>query len=108
MSDQNNPNKEANKIKIEIDEVTAEGVYTNLAIVNHSHTEFVLDFINVMPGSPKSKVKSRLILTPQHAKKLMRTLQDNIAHFERINGEIADFEKQQVIPLNFGGPEGQA
>jgi len=89
-----------------LDEKTAEGIYSNLAIINHSVSEFVVDFINIMPGSPKSKVKSRIILTPQHAKRLVKALHDNVKRFEKENGEIKDYEKP-VIPLNFG-PTGQA
>ena len=70
------------QINIELDEQTAQGVYANLAIINHSASEFVLDFVNVMPGLPKSKVRSRVILTPQHAKRLLRALQENVARYE--------------------------
>ncbi len=93
-------------INIEIDEKIAEGIYSNLAIINHSLSEFVVDFINVMPGNPKSKVKSRIILTPQHAKRLVKALNDNVKRFENEHGEIKDYEKAS-IPLNFG-PTGQA
>jgi len=100
-------NKDNSKsINIELDEKTAEGVYSNLAIINHSVSEFVVDFVNIMPGNPKSKVKSRIILTPQHAKRLVKALNDNVKRFENENGEIKDYEKP-VIPLNFG-PTGQA
>ncbi len=100
-------NKEnAKSINIAIDEETAEGTYSNLAIINHSVSEFVVDFVNIMPGSPKSKVKSRIILTPQHAKRLVKALNDNIKRFEHENGVIKDFEKP-TIPLSFG-PTGQA
>ena len=58
---------EEQKINIELDEATAEGTYSNLAIINHSVSEFIVDFISMMPGAPKAKVKSRIILTPQHA-----------------------------------------
>jgi hypothetical protein len=67
----------------------------------------VIDFVNVMPGTPKSKVKSRLILTPQHAKRLMRALTENIQKFESTHGPIQDIEEIQ-LPLNFGGPTAQA
>ena len=108
MSDvnQNNPANEG-QLSIELSEETAEGIYSNLAIINHSPSEFVVDFVTVMPGVPKAKVKSRVILTPQHAKRLLRAMQDNIARFETQNGEIKDIE-QPAIPLNFGGPAGQA
>jgi Protein of unknown function (DUF3467) len=95
------------QLNIEISEEVAEGSYANLAIITHSHAEFVLDFVNVMPGTPKSKVKSRIILTPQHAKRLMKALQDNIQKFETVNGNIKDLEDVQ-IPMQFGGPTAQA
>ena len=94
------------KINIELDEAVAEGTYSNLAIINHSVSEFVVDFVNIMPGRPKSKVKSRIILTPQHAKRLLKALGDNIQKFEQAHGEIRDYEKSP-LPLNFG-PTGQA
>jgi len=95
-----------NQLNIELDEKIAEGMYVNLAIINHSVSEFVVDFINVMPGTPKAKVKSRIILTPQHAKRLMKALAENIKRFEKGYGEIKDFE-QPPIPVSFG-PTGQA
>ena len=96
-----------NQLNIEISEEVAEGAYANLAIITHSNAEFVIDFVNVMPGTPKSKVKSRIILTPQHAKRLMKALQDNIQKFEAVNGNIKDLEDVQ-IPMQFGGPTAQA
>lgn len=103
MSDQ----QAQNQLNIEISEEIAEGQYANLAIITHSHAEFVLDFVNVMPGTPKSKVKSRIILTPQHAKRLMKALVDNVQKFEAANGTIKDIEDIQ-IPMQFGGPTAQA
>ena len=94
------------QINIELDESVAEGTYSNLAIINHSVSEFVVDFVNIMPGVPKSKVKSRIILTPQHAKRLTKALNDNVKRFEQAHGEIKDYE-QPPMPLNFG-PTGQA
>lgn len=99
--------QQQNQLNIEISEEIAEGVYANLAIITHSHAEFVIDFVNVMPGTPKSKVKSRLILTPQHAKRFMKALIDNVKRFEAANGTIQDIEEIQV-PMNFGGPTAQA
>lgn len=104
MSDNNQP--QPGQINIELDEKVAEGIYSNLAIINHSPSEFVLDFVTIMPGVPKSKVKSRVILTPQHAKRLLAALGENIHRFESTHGEIKEFE-QPHIPLNFG-PAGQA
>lgn len=94
------------QINIELEEHVAEGVYSNLAIINHSSSEFVVDFVSIMPGLPKAKVKSRIVLTPQHAKRLIKALADNVHRFEMTHGEIKDTE-QAPIPLNFG-PAGQA
>jgi len=80
-----------NQLNIEISEEVAEGEYANLAIITHSHAEFVIDFVNVMPGTPKSKVKSRIILTPMHAKRFMKALIDNIEKYENLNGNIQRF-----------------
>ncbi len=99
--------QQPNGINIEITEEVAEGTYANLAIITHSHAEFVIDFVNVMPGTPKSKVKSRIIFTPQHAKRFMKALIENVQRYEVANGEIKDLEEVQV-PLNFGGPIAQA
>ena len=95
------------QLNIEISEEVAEGNYSNLAIITHSHAEFVIDFVNVMPGTPKSKVKSRVILTPQHAKRFMKALTENISRYEAANGAIKDLEDIQ-LPLNFGGQSAQA
>lgn len=101
-----NEKNKKNNINIELDEKVAEGTYVNLAIINHSVSEFVVDFINIMPGTPKAKVKSRIILTPQHAKRFMKALTENIKRFENKNGEIKEFD-QPNIPMSFG-PTGQA
>ena len=101
-----NSNKQQEQISIELDEKIAEGIYSNLAIINHSSSEFVLDFVSIMPGIPKAKVKSRIVLTPQHAKRLLRAIGENIHRFEAAHGEIKETE-QAPIPLNFG-PAGQA
>ena len=95
-------------LNIELGEEVAEGTYSNLAIINHSPSEFVVDFIQMMPGLPKAKVKSRVILTPQHAKRFMRALTDNISKYEDQFGDISDVDPTQGIPLNFGGPTAQA
>jgi len=96
-----------NQLNIEISEEVAEGTYANLAIITHSHAEFVIDFVNVMPGTPKSKVKSRIILTPQHAKRFMKAINENIEKYESVNGPIKDLEEIQ-LPMNVGGPTAQA
>lgn len=99
--------QQPNQLNIEISEEIAEGTYANLAIITHSHAEFVIDFVNVMPGTPKSKVKSRVIFTPQHAKRFMKALIDNVEKFEAMHGAIKDLDEMQ-IPVNFGGPTAQA
>lgn len=99
-----NPN---NQLSIELSEEMAEGVYSNLAIITHSNSEFVIDFIKVMPGIPKAKVKSRIVLTPQHAKRLLMALGDNISKYEAIHGAIKNTEGM-AVPMNFGGPTAQA
>ncbi|KLT68877.1 MULTISPECIES: DUF3467 domain-containing protein [Flavobacterium] len=101
-----NSKQQQEQINIELDETIAEGIYSNLAIINHSSSEFVLDFVSIMPGIPKAKVKSRIVLTPQHAKRLLKAIGENIHRFEAAHGEIKETE-QAPIPLNFG-PAGQA
>ena len=106
MNNQNKPKKEG-QLNIELPEDVAEGIYSNLAIINHSVSEFVIDFIAIMPGKPKAKVKSRIVLTPQHAKRLVKALADNVKKFEKAHGVIKDYDKHPQIPMNFG-PTGQA
>jgi len=77
------------QINIELDEKTAEGIYSNLAIISHSSAEFVIDFTRILPGIPKAKVQSRIIMTPQHAKMLLKALADNLAKFESQYGKIS-------------------
>lgn len=100
--------KKENQINIELSAEVAEGIYSNLAVISHSTSEFVIDFVRIMPGTPKANVKSRIILTPEHAKRLLFALQDNIAKFENQNGKINMPESRNIppIPMGFGG--GQA
>ena len=99
-----------NQISIELNEETAQGVYSNLVIITHSSAEFILDFVRIMPGIPKAQVKSRIILTPEHAKRLMLALKDNVAKYEAIHGPIKKIENigGTILPMNFGGPTAQA
>ncbi len=107
MADQQE--KKQKKINIELSEEMAEGIYSNLAMITHSNAEFIIDFIKMMPGGPKAKVKSRIILTPQHAKRLLRALQDNIKKYEDMHGEIKEpTPGEGMPPINFGGPTAQA
>jgi hypothetical protein len=102
------PEETEQQINIELSEEMAEGVYANLAMIAHSNTEFVIDFIRLMPGVPKAKVKSRVILTPEHAQRLLMALQDNIAKYEDNFGTIRQTTDSIPFPMNFGGPMGEA
>ena len=103
-----NPNNNENQINIELSEEMADGIYSNLAIITHSNSEFIVDFVRILPGVKSAKVKSRVLLTPQHAKRLMKALQENITKYESNFGKIVDSDVTHAFPLNFGGPEAQA
>jgi len=101
--------KKQGKLNIELSEEVAEGTYANLAIITHSNSEFIIDFVKMMPGIPKAKVKSRIILTPQHAKRLFRALKDNITKYESIHGTIKEpVGGEPTPPFHLGGPTAQA
>jgi len=95
-----------NGLQIELNDETAQGIYSNLAIIAHSSSEFVVDFVRVMPGTPKAKVKSRIILTPEHAKRLMMALIDNVKKYEAQFGDIQVHGQNNVPPII--GPIGEA
>ena len=80
--------KMENQINIELKEEIAQGIYSNLAIISHSSSEFILDFIRIMPGIPKAEVKSRIILTPEHAKRLLLALGENVSKYEASHGLV--------------------
>ena len=108
MADKKNQNPlPQNQIDVELPEEVAEGIYSNLAMIAHSPGEFVLDFIRLMPNVPKAKVKARIILTPEHAKRLLSALQDNILKYETSYGKIKQTEGGG-FPINFGGTIGEA
>ena len=86
-------NKNQNQINIELKEEVAQGIYSNLAIISHSSSEFILDFIRIMPGIPKAEVKSRIILTPEHAKRLLLALSENVSKYEAGHGLVQLDEK---------------
>jgi len=96
-----------NQLNIELSEEIADGIYSNLAIITHSNSEFVIDFIKVMPGMPKAKVKARIVLTPQHSKRLLMALKENVVKFESVHGKIEEIAGN-TLPLQFGGPTAQA
>jgi len=105
-------NQEAEQqINVELSEDIAEGTYANLAMIAHSNSEFILDFIRLMPGVPKAKVKARIIITPEHAVRLLNALKDNIRKFEAAHGSInqgGDDGSGFNFPVSFGGPGGEA
>ena len=107
-SSQENTGRITNQISIELSEAMAEGEYANLATIAHSNSEFVIDFIRLMPGAPKAKVKARVIITPEHAKRLLHALKDTIAQFEATCGAIKQADTGTKIPINFGGTVGEA
>ncbi|MGQ8336502.1 DUF3467 domain-containing protein [Sunxiuqinia sp. A32] len=100
-----------NQLNIELSEEVAQGIYSNLAIITHSSSEFVLDFVRIMPGIPKANVKSRVILTPEHAKRLLLALEDNVKKFEKMHGPIklsSGGHEPMMPPMSFGGPPAEA
>jgi hypothetical protein len=103
MAEEKGKPQQTNQINIELSEEIAEGIYSNLAMIAHSNSEFVIDFIRLMPGVPKARVKSRVIITPEHAKRLLAALKDNIEKYEASFGPIKRTDEMPKFPMNFGG-----
>ncbi len=99
-----------NQINIELKEELAMGKYSNLAIVTHSFSEFIVDFVSVLPNMPHAPVVSRIILAPEHAKALLGALHSNIEKYEASYGEIPDINEQvnTGLPINYAGPTAEA
>ena len=97
-----------NQLNVELTEDVAEGVYANLAMIAHSNTEFVIDFIRLMPGVPKAKVKARVVITPEHARRLLSALKENIEKFEETFGPIKGTGEGPQFPISFGSTMGEA
>jgi hypothetical protein len=96
-------------LNIELSEEIAEGIYSNLAIISHSAAEFVIDYIRMVPNVPKAKVKARIVLTPQHAKRFLAALNDNVTRYEAQFGKISEPDNNQAYPhMNFNTPKAQA
>jgi Protein of unknown function (DUF3467) len=108
MSEDKKDNIQQNQINIELSEEIAEGIYSNLAMIAHSNSEFVIDFIKLMPGVPKARVKARVIVTPEHAKRLLLALKENIDKYEANFGLIKQTQGAPKFPMNFGGTMGEA
>ncbi|TNE54350.1 MAG: DUF3467 domain-containing protein [Bacteroidetes bacterium] len=96
------------QINVELNEEVAGGIYSNLAIITHSNAEFVFDFVQLLPGLPKAPVKSRVIMTPSNAKRVMKALMENIQRYEQQMGPIKDHDMPGTPPMNFGTPTTQA
>lgn len=108
---QQDDDKQGKQLNIELSEAMAEGVYSNLAVITHNPTEFVLDFVQIVPNMPKARVKSRVILSPVHAKRLLSALEDNLGKYQRQFGEIRepDHRQRQGFPaMTFNAPAGEA
>lgn len=103
MEHKENNNQE---MDIEVSADLVDGIYSNLAIISHSQNEFVIDFASIMPGIPKARVRSRIILTPQNAKRLLKALENNIKAFEKNHGIIK--VQEMSVPFSFGTPTAQA
>jgi hypothetical protein len=101
----NKEKKKTHQIQIELDKEKAQGEYANFAVVTHSLAEFVMDFIRVLPGLPKSKVQSRIIMAPMHVKTLMIALQENIRKYEDKFGEIKVAKQEKLTPTSFKMPD---
>lgn len=100
--------KKQKQLNFELTPEMAEGIYANLAFIAHSDSEFIVDFINMLPGVKKGKVKARILLSPQHAKRLQAALLDNVQKYERQHGEIKIKSKTTPLPMNFNGNIGEA
>ena len=103
MEDKKKPD---NSLNIELPADVADGTYANLAIISHSSAEFIIDFVGIMPGMPKAKVKSRIVMTPNHAKRLLKALAENVSKYEKNFGEIS--ENEQIPPYQMFSPAGEA
>lgn len=99
--------KQQHQINIELTDEVAEGIYSNLAVIAHSHSEFVIDFVRLVPNVPKAKVKSRILITPTHAKRLLQALAENVQKYEGQFGKIDEPDNNQMPPMTFS-PMGQA
>ncbi|MCI1646755.1 MAG: DUF3467 domain-containing protein [Bacteroides sp.] len=91
--------EKSSQLAIELNEEVAQGIYANLAIITHSSSEFILDFVRIMPGIPKASVKSRIVLAPEHAKRLLQALEDNISKYENTFGMIRLSAEQLLPPI---------
>ena len=106
--EENKNNQQQNQFQMGISQEVAEGTYSNLALITHSSSDFILDFACALPGMPAPQIKSRVIMAPEHAKRLLQALQSNIYNYEQAFGKIklADEPERTIAP--FGTPKGEA
>lgn len=97
MSNNNNP-QQGQQLQIDISQEIAKGVYSNFAIISHSHAEFIMDLASTLPGTPKAQVVSRVVLAPEHAKRLAMALQENVMRYEQEFGKIQMAQPQAAAP----------
>jgi len=99
--------QEEMQFQLELRPEIASGVYSNLALISHSHSDFVVDFARILPGMPKPEVCSRVILAPEHAKRLLQALQDNLYKYEKELGkiELPDQDSRTIAPFGTGNGE---
>ena len=104
MNDKNNEQK---GLQLELPQDVAQGHYANFAIITHSSSDFVLEFARVLPGVPKAQVKSRVILAPEHAKRLLGALQENLMRYEKEFGpiRIPNQESRTIAPFDLNKGE---
>ncbi|MFM1914133.1 MAG: hypothetical protein RIR51_1986 [Bacteroidota bacterium] len=106
---ENKNQNDPNQLNIELPEDIAEGNYVNLAFIAHSQSEFVMDFIRILPGIAKGKVKSRVVMSPDHAQRFLMALKDNLKKYEETFGTISEIDdSKNNIPMNYNGPIGEA
>jgi len=104
--EQAQPGQQQQQINIELPEEIAEGEYANFVVITHSHAEFIMDFTRVLPGSPKAKVQSRIIMAPQNAKAFLKALENNVQRYEQQHGEIRiPGENDPGAPFGFNPPK---
>lgn len=105
---ENNKTPDQNQVQMGIDPIVAQGAYSNLVLITHSSSDFILDFACVLPGMPQPQIKSRIIMAPEHAKCLLQALQGNISNYESAFGKIKLGEEDNGMIAPFTIPKGQA
>ena len=108
MEENKNPQQQQNQFQMGINPEVAEGTYSNLALITHSSSDFILDFATALPGMPQPQIKSRVIMAPEHAKRLLQALQSNVYNYEQTFGKIKMPDETDRTIAPFGTPKGEA